>query len=174
MAVFGEWLVTINGGQDLLELGQGADPHQALAKPCAEWESLGVPPTVFSKAAHRGVLATPVDEQGCVLDHEVCDLAKGRRRPRLGTREDVCEIAEKPRPPEATSPHRDTVAPGLSNHPEGVVGDPDVAVADDRNSLERMFEFRNCLPSRLTVIELGGRTRVQRDGGTPFLFGDVP
>jgi hypothetical protein len=66
-----------------------------------------------------------------VLNHEIGDLAKGRRRLWLAAREGVVEVAEKPRTSETTTADGYAVAASLADHAEGVLGDPDVAVAED-------------------------------------------
>ena len=57
---------------------------------------------------------------------------RGRLR-RLPPVEDVGQVAEQPRPPQAAAADDHAVAAGLAHHAQRVVGLPDVAVAEDRD-----------------------------------------
>ncbi len=115
----------------------------------------------------------PLTEQRGVPDHDVGDLAQRRAGDVLGAPlEGGHQVGEQPRPPEAATPHDDTVTPGLAHHPQRVLGRPDVAVAEHRDLRHVLLQPGDGVPVGGAAVVLGGGAAVQRDGGDALLDGD--
>ena len=74
------------------------------------------------------------------------------------------QVAEEPRPAEAAAADDDAVAAGLGDHPQRVVGLPDVAVAEHRD-VDGLVQPRDGRPVGGAGVELVGGAAVQRDRG---------
>ena len=149
-----------------MDAGQPRPEARAAGKP------LGVPSSVLAKGAHSRALAEPAGEPLRVLEHDVRDLAEIRRIFRLASCEDVGQVAEQPRTPQATAAHHDPVAAGDPHHAQRILCLPDVAVSQDRDRSDRRLQLRDGLPPRLAGVELSGGPCVQRDGDTALVLGD--
>ena len=66
----------------------------------------------------------------------------------------------------------DAVHAGLADHPDGVLGGPDVAVAEHRNVRQRLAQPGDGGPVGLAGVELRGGAAVEGDGGDAGIAGD--
>ncbi len=160
---------------DLVEAGRG---RERCARVSADGVTLEVPGDVLADVAASALLVfEELDEQLGMAPEGIGDEAEvridrcGRRR--AGRPESPREIAEQPRTPEASAPDHDAVAAGLVHHPHGVLGRPDVAVAEHRNARDRLLQGGDRRPVRLTRIELGSGARMQRHGRDAGVLGDA-
>ena len=83
-------------------------------------------------------LAPAVDQPVEVVGHRVDPLVEGRFGAGVAVLGPVGELAEQERVRERPPADRDRRAAGLAEHGLGVGQGPDVAVADDRDRLDRL------------------------------------
>ena len=124
-----------------------------------------------AKRMHRQPLSKPLAELACVSKHDLEDFTEIGRVHRIAAIEYIGKVAEQPGPAETTSSDNHSIAPGLAHHAQGVFGFPDIAVPEHRN-MQRLLEFRDRIPFRMTMVKLRGRARVQPDGGASFILGN--
>ncbi len=125
--------IPVDRRQGLLELVEAANSHQPVPQSGGVAESPRIPAAVLAEAEHGLVFTEPVLEHTGVLDHEIGNLAEiGLGGDRLSL-ESSDEVAEKPWSAEATAADRDAGTAGFIDHADGVFGDPDVAVAENRD-----------------------------------------
>ena len=74
------------------------------------------------------------------------------------------EVGEEPRAPKAPPADDDPVAPGLRDHPQRVLGRPDVPVAEDGDARDGLLELADRQPVGLARVGLRGRAAVVRAG----------
>ena len=86
-----------------------------------------------------------------------------------GTGKGVLDVGEQPRAALAAAPDGHTVAAGLLNHGERIIGTPDVAVAE-HGDVKCLLELGDAGPIGMPAIIFGGGARVQGDSRTPLLL----
>src|SRR5262245_27971441 len=103
----------------------------------------------------------------------VTHLAEGRRGWGIPAGERQRQVAEQPRASQAAAADDDAVAPGGLDHPEGVRGLPDVAVAEHGDGGDGGPERGDRRPVRSAGVVLLCRAGVERDRGRPLVLGDA-
>ena len=119
------------------------------------------------------LLAVEVGEApGMVADGPGHDTE--RRRGADGTAgERVGQLAEEPRSTEAAPADDHAVAAGVPDHRQGVLGPPDVAVAEHGDRRHRRLQLGDGVPVGVTGVELLGGAGVEGDGGHALVLGDA-
>ena len=82
------------------------------------------------------------------------------------------QVAEEPRAPLAAAAHHHAVDAGLADHADGVLGGPDIAVAQHRDVRQRLAQPGDGGPVGLAGVELRRGAAVERDGGNAGIAGD--
>ena len=77
------------------------------------------------------------------------------------------QVAEQPRAALAAAADDDAVHAGLADHPDRVLGGPDVAVAEDRDVRQRLAQPGNGGPVGLAGIELAAVRPCRATAATP-------
>src|SRR5690606_11837500 len=144
------------------QLREGRDHRERAARVPADRVALEVPGHVLAQVAHA--LALVAVE---VLDHELAvPVDRGRDLAQPGThalrtaRERGREIGEEPGAALAAAPDDDAVAARLAHHAHGVLGGPDVAVAEHGHARDGLLEAGDRGPVGGARVVLGGRARV--------------
>jgi hypothetical protein len=146
--------------EQLVELGERGRHRQRLAGGAADGVAGEVPAGVPAEVAHgEALVAAGLDQRAGVPLHDRA-RPRDRRRPPAGRPAKASARSRNSHgPPEAAAADDDAVAAGLGHHPQGVVGGPDVAVAEHRDAGERLLERRDGRTSRR------GRSRTARPCG---------
>ena len=134
--------------------------------------ALEVPGDVLADFLTALVFPEGLHQQLRVPAQDVAHLTGRRIRDDGPGPKGVCELAEQPRPAQATAPDHDPGTSGLLDHPHRVIRRPDVAVAQHRQWREILDESRDGLPLRFTRIHLQRRAGVQRHPCHAGICGD--
>ncbi len=126
---------------------------------------------MLAEGAHSRFFSKPTGEPLRVLEHQVGDLSELGRVLGFAPCEDVGQVAEQPRTPQAAAAHHHPVAAGDPHHPQRILCFPDVAVAQDGNRADRRLQRRDGLPARFAGVQLCGGPRVERDRDTALVLG---
>ena len=170
--------IQVEGGQKAVDLAEAGNGRQRRARLAADRIPLEVPRDVLADVAASAIFVLEeLDQQLGVPAEGVGDESErrvdGRGGGRAGSAERAREVAEQPGPAQASAPDHDAVAAGLVHHARGVLGGPDVSVAEDGDARDRLLEGGDGGPVRLPRVELGRGARVEGDGRHAGVLGDA-
>src|SRR5690625_4146489 len=165
-------LVEVEGGEPLVELLQGGDQPEGAAGLGADLVSLEVPGDVLAQLPQGPVLLAHVltQEDGVLADGAGHGGQPGADAP-IRAGEGGGEVGEQPGPALAPAPNDDAVAPGVLDHAHGVLGGPDVPVAEHRDGRDVPLEGGDGVPVGRAGVVLGGGAGVEGDPGDAEVLG---
>ena len=153
---------------------QAGDERQLGPQFAADHVALEVPGNVLADFA-QGFALVPerLDHELGVPVHALGDLAQVRPVPLVAAFEArPCRSPNSQGRPRQPRPTTTPSHAGLADHPDRVLGGPDVAVAEHRDVRQRLAQPGDGGPVGLAGVELCGGAAMQGDGGDAGIAGD--